>query len=207
MSLVRQTTNGIYNLILGLAVTVKHLFKHAITLQYPKERWTMPERSRGTVVLLSDTETGKLNCTACLMCEKACPVAAITIEREKNPETKKFEPTSFTIDMGICCYCGLCEKACNFSAIKLTGKYEMSIYDKSELIYDMDFLQKLGRDVKYEKRKRVVKKTAVKKATAKPKTTEARAESGDKKAEGTSSTKDDGDVKEKPKNETEEGKE
>jgi len=53
-NIIKEITDGIYNLILGLAVTFKHLFKHAITLQYPTERWEMPERSRGTIVLLSD---------------------------------------------------------------------------------------------------------------------------------------------------------
>ncbi|MBD3232959.1 MAG: 4Fe-4S dicluster domain-containing protein [candidate division Zixibacteria bacterium] len=168
MNLVKQTIDGIYNLLLGLGVTVKHLFKKAITVQYPKERWEMPERSRGVIVLLSDKETGKLNCTACMLCARACPVAAIKIEREKNPETKKFEPTSFDIDTTVCCYCGLCEQACNFSAIKLTGKYEFSVYDKDRLQYDMDFLQEIGRDVKYEKKKKVAKK-AVKKAAQKKK--------------------------------------
>ncbi len=167
MNLVKQTIDGIYNLLLGLGVTVKHLFKKAITVQYPKERWEMPERSRGVIVLLSDKETGKLNCTACMLCARACPVAAIKIEREKNPETKKFEPTSFDIDTTVCCYCGLCEQACNFSAIKLTGKYEFSVYDKDKLQYDMSFLQEIGRDVKYEKKKKKAAKKAVKKAAPK----------------------------------------
>jgi NADH-quinone oxidoreductase subunit I len=169
MSLVKQTASGIYNLILGLVVTVKHVFKRAVTLQYPDERWEMPERSRGTIVLLSDPETGKLNCTACLLCEKACPVAAITIDRVKNEETKKFEPASFQIDTTVCCYCGLCEQACNFTAIKLTGKYEFSVMDKEKLLYKMDYLQDIGRDVKYEKKKKRAAKKAVKKPAAKPK--------------------------------------
>ena len=66
---------GIMNLLIGLGVTLRHLFSHAITLQYPTERWTMPERSRGVVVLLSNKETGELNCTACMLCAKACPTA------------------------------------------------------------------------------------------------------------------------------------
>jgi len=96
-------------------------------------------------------------------------VAAISIERIKNPDTKKFEPQSFNIDTTICCYCGLCEQACNFTAIKLTGKYEFSASDKSKLLYDMGFLQEIGRDVKYEKRE---KTAAKKKAVAKAETGE-----------------------------------
>ncbi len=65
--LVKQFASGIYNLVLGLFTTGKHLGRHAITVQYPKERWEMPARSRGMVVLLTDHESGQLNCTACML--------------------------------------------------------------------------------------------------------------------------------------------
>jgi NADH-quinone oxidoreductase subunit I len=147
---------GILNLLIGLKVTLRHLFSHAITLQYPTERWTMPERSRGVVVLLSNKETGELNCTACILCAKACPTAAIMIERHRGDD-KKWKVDAFNLDNTICCYCGLCEEACNFDAIKLTPKYEFSTYDKPSLIYNVQRLQELGRDVNYTPR---VKKSA-----------------------------------------------
>ena len=161
MRILKDLFSGIYNLVIGLFATGKHLGRHAITLQYPKERWPMPERSRGVVILLSDPETGQLNCTACMLCMKACPSAAIMIEREKN-ENKKWEAIKFEIDNTICCFCGLCEEACNFDAIKLTGLYEMSVYDQDLLHYDRDTLQEMGRDVKYTPRPK--KKPPVKKA-------------------------------------------
>lgn len=165
MSLIKDIIDGIKNLIIGLSVTAKRLPKKAVTIQYPDERWEMPERSRGIVVLLSDKETGKLNCTACMLCQKACPTAAIKIEREKN-EQKRFYATSFTVDNTICCFCGLCEEACNFAALKMATMYEFSVYDQSELIYDMNRLQELGRDVPYTPRPK--KKKPVAKPAAKP---------------------------------------
>jgi|WetSurMetagenome_2_1015567.scaffolds.fasta_scaffold26831_4 NADH-quinone oxidoreductase subunit I len=156
---------GIKNLLIGLWVTLRHLFSHAITLQYPTERWTMPERSRGVVVLLSNKETGELNCTACMLCAKACPCAAIMIERHRGDD-KKWKVDSFSVDNSICCYCGLCEEACNFDAIKLTPKYEFSTYDKSSLIYDVHRLQELGRDVAYTPRVKKAPAAAASTATA-----------------------------------------
>lgn len=164
--LVKQFASGIYNLILGMFTTGKHLGRHAITVQYPKERWTMPERSRGMVVLLTDHETGKLNCTACLLCMRACPTGAIEIEFEKDEKGKR-HLKGFTVDYNICCLCGLCEDSCNFAAIKMAPKYEFPEYDKEKLVYDMNRLQEVGLDVPYEKPVR--KKPAVKKpAAAKP---------------------------------------
>lgn len=132
----------------GMGITSKHLGRHAITIQYPEERYTMPERSRGIVVLLSDKETGELNCTSCMLCMRACPSAAIIIDAPRD-EKKRRQLKSFDIDFGLCCFCGLCEEACNFSAIKMATKYEFSTIDASDLYWDVNKLQEIGRDVDY----------------------------------------------------------
>src|SRR5512138_189103 len=153
MDVLKQIFSGFWNLLVGLFTTAKRLPKPAVTLQYPDEKWPMPERSRGVVVLLSDPETGELNCNACLVCMKQCPVSAITITQEKNPAGQR-TPGVFTLDNTLCCFCGICEEVCNFDSIKLTGKYEFSTYRKEDLTYDKDRLQELGRDVKYERKKK-----------------------------------------------------
>lgn len=162
---------GIRELVRGLQITGKHLGRHAITIQYPEERWTMPERSRGIVVLLSDKETGELNCTACMLCERACPTAAIRIDAPRD-EKKKRHLKEFIVDHGLCCFCGLCEEACNFSAIKMATKYEFSSESKEELVWDIKKLQEVGRDVPYidtrKKKKEAAKAAAAKAASPKP---------------------------------------
>lgn len=154
---MRKLVSAIKNLIIGLITTAKHLPRKEVTIQYPDERWPMPERSRGIVVLLSDKETGELNCTTCLLCERACPSAAIKIIYEKD-EKKKRHLKDFIVDNALCCFCGLCEEACNFAALKMAGKYEFSTWDKEDLIWHTDKLQEIGRDVPYEPRKKRVPK-------------------------------------------------
>jgi NADH-quinone oxidoreductase subunit I len=154
MNLQMGIFKDIKALISGMGIAGKHLGRHAITIQYPEQKWEMPERSRGMVVLLSDKETGELNCTGCVLCEKACPTSAINIDAPRDPETKKREVKSFTLDHALCCYCGLCEEACNFSAIKLVPKYEYSTENKDDLFWDKDKLQEMGRDAKYESKKK-----------------------------------------------------
>ena len=156
----------IKNLFVGMRITTKHLGRHAITIQYPEQKWTMPERSRGIVVLLSDKETGELNCTSCLLCMKACPTGAIQIIAPRDEVTKKRDLKSFDIDFGLCCFCGLCEEACNFSALKMTGKYEFSTIHKDDLTWDVKKLQQIGRDVNYIDTRK--KKTEAKPAAAIP---------------------------------------
>ncbi|MBU8934965.1 MAG: 4Fe-4S dicluster domain-containing protein [candidate division Zixibacteria bacterium] len=162
-----QLLKDIKALIQGLGIAGKHLGRHAITLQYPEEKWDMPECSRGIVVLLSDKKTGELNCTSCLLCEKACPSAAIRIVAPRDPETKKRDLQSFDIDFGLCCFCGLCEESCNFVAIKMAPMYELSTPNKSDLSWDMKKLQEMGRDVPYTPKPKKKKKPVVKKTEAK----------------------------------------
>jgi NADH-quinone oxidoreductase subunit I len=185
---------GIYNLLVGLKVTLKYLFSRAITLQYPTERWEMPERSRGMVVLLSDKETGELNCTACMLCHRSCPTRAIVVERHRG-EDKKWKLDSFTVDHTICCYCGLCEESCKFDAIKLVPKYEYSSQKKEDLIFDTKKLQEWGRDVDYTPTRRA------KKATPKP--APKKAEAGEAaevaKKPASAASEDKGKPPEKPK--------
>jgi NADH-quinone oxidoreductase chain I len=156
-------------LVKGMFITGKHLGRHAITIQYPEQKWTMPERSRGVVVLLSDKETGELNCTACMLCMRACPTAAITIDAPRG-EDKKRTLVKFEVNNGLCCFCGLCEEACNFCAIKMAPiYYEMSTLNKADLIWQKEKLQEMGRPVAYEdtRKKKPAKAEAAPKAEAK----------------------------------------
>ncbi len=161
----------IKNLLIGMKITSKHLTRHAVTVQYPEQKDKIPEISRGIVILLSDKETGKLNCTACELCMKVCPTAAIKIDAPRG-EDKKKHLKSFVVHNALCCYCGLCQDVCNFAAIKMAPFYELSTLDKGDLVWDMDKLQEMGRDVPYtpipkKKKKPVVKKPAVAKPDAK----------------------------------------
>jgi NADH-quinone oxidoreductase subunit I len=151
MNIVRRTLDGIYNLLLGMWTTVKYLFSHAITLQYPDERWNMPQRSRGVVALMTDPETGKLKCIACSMCVKTCPTAAINMVPETDETGKKKRyPKEFEVDEGLCIFCGLCEEVCPVKdkAIKLVNLYEFSVYSKKELVYHMEKLTQIGKGYK-----------------------------------------------------------
>jgi NADH-quinone oxidoreductase subunit I len=150
MNIVKRTADGIYNLLKGMKVTIGYMFKPAITVQYPKERWTMPERSRGMVGLITNPETGKLNCTACLICARNCPVRAIYITQTKNEEGKRV-PDEFVVEAGLCIYCGICEEVCPFCAIKLVPKYEFSAYDKKEFTHKKERLAEIGKGFKYIK--------------------------------------------------------
>ncbi len=122
----------------GMNITLKHLFTPAITLQYPEERWEMPERARNQ--LFNDID----DCIGCDQCARACPVDCIYIETEKTDDdlgltskgTKKcLKVLRFDIDMSLCCYCGLCTYPCPTECLVMTPNYESSVYDRTDLLY------------------------------------------------------------------------
>ena len=67
----------------GLGLTMSHLTRPKVTRLYPYEKRTLPARSRGLIQLIQESGQDtpfNLKCEACLLCEKACPPRAITIE-------------------------------------------------------------------------------------------------------------------------------
>ena len=76
----------------GMGLTFSHLFRPKVTRLYPYEKPKLPPRSRGLIQLIAEeglkTEFN-LKCESCLLCEKACPPRAITIEYEPMHEWKE----------------------------------------------------------------------------------------------------------------------
>jgi ferredoxin len=75
----------------GMGLTFSHMFRPKVTRLYPYEKPKLPPRSRGLIQLIAQEGVGtefNLKCEACLLCEKACPPRAITIEYEPLHEWK-----------------------------------------------------------------------------------------------------------------------
>ena len=69
----------------GMGLTFSHLFRPKVTRLYPYEKPKLPPRSRGLIQLIAEEglqDEFNLKCESCLLCEKACPPRAITIEYE-----------------------------------------------------------------------------------------------------------------------------
>ena len=127
----------------GMWITLKHLFRRKVTMQYPEQRWIFPEGFRGVPALVKDQE-GRTKCVACYMCEFVCPPRAITIVAgEMENQIEKY-PEEFEINMLRCIYCGLCEEVCPEEAIFLTKDYEVAGTKRSDLIFDKEKLLSIG---------------------------------------------------------------
>ena len=157
---------GVHSFVTGLKVTWGHFINKkdlVATLQYPHEKWPIPERNIGFDhseynLIRSRLHVDIDDCISCMQCEKACPVDCIKIDAIKpskdsdydcgitsNDTQKKMIVSRFTIDMSECMYCNLCVYPCPEECIYMVGgpndkkheiDYEFSQYNRDGMIFE-----------------------------------------------------------------------
>jgi NADH-quinone oxidoreductase subunit I len=132
----------LWELLLGLVVTFKTMFKPKITLNYPEEKAPQSNRFRG-LHALRRYPNGEERCIACKLCEAVCPALAITIESDVSSDGTR-RTTRYDIDLFKCIYCGFCEEACPVDAIVLTRIHEYHMEHRGENIMNKDKLLAVG---------------------------------------------------------------
>jgi NADH-quinone oxidoreductase subunit I len=132
----------------------KHLFKSRMTVKYPDQKLKMAERFLGRHIL--DIPT----CIHCRACFRICPTKAITMvllvenaqqekipekaqNEEETPKKKKREEVYPQISYKRCIFCGFCVDVCPPKCLTMSHKYELSVYDKENLVYTPEQLSKV----------------------------------------------------------------
>jgi NADH-quinone oxidoreductase subunit I len=140
MSFLDRTARSFFltELIGGMALTLRYLFRPKVTLNYPYEKGPISPRFKGEHALRR-YPNGEERCIACKLCEAICPAQAITIEAEPRADGSR-RTTRYDIDMTKCIYCGLCEEACPVDAIVEGPNFEFATETREELMYDKDRL-------------------------------------------------------------------
>jgi NADH-quinone oxidoreductase subunit I len=126
-------------LLKGLGISVKYMFKRPVTLNYPHEKGPLSPRFRGEHALRR-YPNGEERCIACKLCEAICPAQAITIEAgpRRNDGTRR--TTRYDSEMVKCIYCGLCQEACPVDAIVEGPNFEFATETREELYYTQERL-------------------------------------------------------------------
>ena len=137
----------LWELVKGLQLTGKYLFKRKITVQYPEEKTPMSPRFRG-LHALRRYPNGEERCIACKLCEAVCPAVAITIDSEQRADGTR-RTTRYDIDLTKCIFCGFCEESCPVDSIVETRVFEYHGEARGDLLMNKQRLLEHGD--KYEK--------------------------------------------------------
>jgi NADH-quinone oxidoreductase subunit I len=129
-------------LIKGLGVTIRNLFRKKVTVQYPEEKTPQSPRFRG-LHALRRYPNGQERCIACKLCEAVCPALAITIESNVGEDGTR-RTSRYDIDLFKCIYCGFCEEACPVDAIVETRIHEYHMEERGQNIMTKDKLLAVG---------------------------------------------------------------
>ena len=125
-------------IVKGLVLTMKQVFRPKFTRQYPEERWNPPASFRGRPVLVE--EDGVERCVACGLCARVCPALAIDVQAAETTLEKERYPVLFEINMLRCIFCGFCEEVCPEEAIVMSDEYELAFTDPKEAVFGKEKL-------------------------------------------------------------------
>ena len=130
------------DLLSGLWLTFRSMFRKAHTLNYPYEKGPLSPRFRGEHALRR-YPNGEERCIACKLCEAVCPAQAIVIESEPREDGSR-RTTRYDIDMTKCIYCGFCQEACPVDAIVQGPNFEFATETRQELFFNKERLLENG---------------------------------------------------------------
>ena len=174
----RNIKTGATTIATGMGITLQHFFNAVkrkgdagiddadyfkqvdglCTLQYPSE--VIPTPARGRYRLYNNID----DCIGCGQCERACPVACITMETIKTTaddlaacgktsggQQKRMWVPVFDIDVAKCMTCGICVSVCPTDCLVHTSVSDFSEFDVRNLMYHFGNLSKIEAEAKKKK--------------------------------------------------------
>ena len=141
LSYLKEIKDAAKYMLQGLSVTLDHMGRRPVTVQYPYEKLIPSERYRGRIHYEFD------KCIACEVCVRVCPINLPVVDWVMNKQTKKKELRNYSIDFGVCIFCGNCVEYCPTNCLSMTEEYELATFDRHQLNFDNVALGRLPTNV------------------------------------------------------------
>jgi NADH-quinone oxidoreductase subunit I len=141
----RSAWRSLRETLRGLRTTLARIPEGPVTVEYPEEKVPVYPRFRGRHKLHRFEDSGLEKCVGCSLCAAACPADCIrVVAAENTPENRvsagERYAAVYEINLSRCIFCGYCELACPFDAITMGHDYELSDYDRADLIFTKEML-------------------------------------------------------------------
>jgi NADH-quinone oxidoreductase subunit I len=156
----RGTYRAFRETLRGLKTTFARILEGPVTIQYPEEKVAVYPRFRGRHKLHrfedipagegmsegeGDSRAGLEKCVGCSLCAAACPADCIRVVAAENTLEHRVSAGEryaevYEINLSQCIFCGYCEVACPFDAITMGHDYELSSYERADLIFTKEML-------------------------------------------------------------------
>ena len=141
LAYLKEIKDSAKYLLQGFSVTLSHMGRRPVTVQYPYEKLIPSERYRGRIHYEFD------KCIACEVCVRVCPINLPVVDWVMNKQTKKKELRNYSIDFGACIFCGNCVEYCPTNCLSMTEEYELATFDRHQLNFDNVALGRLPTNV------------------------------------------------------------
>lgn len=144
MRTLRRLIRTAASLVTSQAITLTEMLQRPVTVRYPEEKAPPLLGARDIPTLKVNEESGLLNCTACGLCERACPTQAIEIvQAVDGTGRRKPWPEQYQLHYDHCMVCNLCVEVCPFDALEMAAVAELGSYGIGDLTLDKEALIEL----------------------------------------------------------------
>ncbi len=183
MNYFTSIATGFHSLLTGLGITVRHIRRKNVTLQYPHQKPELTKAYRSLISLVQFDELESHDCVACMQCVKICPSFCIEIEGGKVEGIKRKRASLFEVDFALCSLCGLCVDVCPTDTLEYSKLYDEAdnrrdwVFDLLDPFRDFEaeFVEKQRVSDAKEAEAKAAKKAAALKAKAEKEAAQAKA--------------------------------